>query len=119
MERDRKLAQEQAPERGRTRARRCATGWRRPDRLEQDQAFKLDHVPEGGYAVEDPTDGKLRCLEVDRPDEPGSEEWPGWCFVKVRASDGAASSAHDLGMAPTRARRLPWWLCWPPWTKTR
>jgi hypothetical protein len=57
--------------------------------------LKLDHVPEGGYALESPTDGRLRFLEVDRPED---GKWKDFVFVKVRASD----ERHKLGTVNPR-----------------
>jgi hypothetical protein len=61
----------------------------------QKTKLNLDHVWEGAYAVTDPADGKLRFLEVDRPDE---GKWNGFIFVKVRASD----ELHKLGTQSPR-----------------
>lgn len=62
--------------------------------VDQDQthatSYTLERVWEGAYALEDPTDGKLRFIEVDKPDK---DRWQGWTFVKVRASD----ELHKLG----------------------
>lgn len=44
----------------------------------------LPEVPEGRYAVVDPTDGVLKFYRVDRPTE---GRWAGRTFVKVQASD--------------------------------
>jgi Family of unknown function (DUF6011) len=82
-QRDHTLAQEDPTRALNAQARPRSDDWHRT-------SLKLDHVEEGGYAIEDPTDGKLRFLEVDRPDE---GKWADFIFVKVRASD----ERHKLG----------------------
>ena len=72
--------------------------------------IKLDHVWEGAYAIEDPADGRLRFLEVDKPKD---GQWQHWTFVKVRASDelhklGSVNPRYGTykGKAPTLVRAL-------------
>lgn len=43
-----------------------------------------DTIPEGRYAVNDPTDGTLKFYQVDKPTK---GKWAGWVFLSVFASD--------------------------------